>query len=137
VCAESTALERPKPAKPDGEAATDLLGGTEEAELTEEEKEAQRARERFLSEFQGDSMFLDDLAGRSPGARDNGGAGDSRGLIDVGSSDAEEGDVDINEQNLRKGLAGPRNSFRRKGKGAEEQRAEALGPPGSVPLGQV
>jgi hypothetical protein len=135
--AESVVPEVVKATEPDSEAVTDMLGDTEEPEMTEEEKEARRARERFLSEFQGDSMFLDDLAGAPPSARKNGGAGESGGLIHVGSSDAEEGDVDFNEQNLRKGSAMPRNKFKPKGSSAEEVQAEALGPPGSVPLGKV
>ena len=136
-CAEAEGEAPSKPLEGGEDGDADLLGG--EPELTEEEKEAAAARERFLADFKGDSMFLDELAGDGGAARPEKGAdnGASGGLIDVGGSDADEGDVDIDEANLRAGSAAPR----RRGAGAtgtdEPARPEALGPPGSVPLGQV
>jgi hypothetical protein len=119
-------------ALPDG-GKSDHLGEAAPA-MTEEEREAAAARERFLAEFQGDSMFLDDLAGdggdggarrRQGGAVGNGDA--ESGLISVGGSDVEEGEVDINKQNLRRGAQGQK----------AKKEDEVLGPEGAIPLKQV
>jgi hypothetical protein len=110
---------------------TDHLGEPEPAELNQEEEEQHRTRERFLADFKGDSMFLDDLAGEpaAPQLRaEDGGSG----LISLGGSD-DEGDVDINEHNLRQG--GARNKFKPKGEATPTP--VALGPEGAVPLRQV
>ena len=111
------------------------------AEMTEEEREAAAARERFLAEFQGDSMFLDELAGdggagaaAGRAARDANG-GESGGLISVGGSDVEEGSVDIDEANLRAG--GRRGKSKVGAEDGQDEENVALGPPGSVPLRQV
>ena len=134
-------LDAPSSVLPD--APTAALA--EENPLTAEDREAAAVRERFLANLDGESMFLDDLAGEAEAAaaerrrlqREREKREYGSGLIDVGGSDADEADVDIDEANVRRGS---RPGGDRAAAGAVEDKdaaPAALGPPGSLPLGQV